>query len=215
MVTARDGKYHCGFARPFIEAGIPAFIDKPFSSDVKEAEELVKLAKEKGVPLCGGSSLKYSREIAELKNFATEKGVKGGFISAPLNFKNEYSDFWFYSSHLAEMCMEVFGWTPKAVYATENNESVFAVVDYDKFSVTCNFINHGYSAYAGAVFSGDGSLVKTVGLDDVAKAETDEFVKMLRTGETIYGYKELVAPVYLLESIIKSYKTGKKINIEL
>ncbi len=215
MVTARDGKYHAAFAKPFIEAGIPAFIDKPFTRDVKEAAELIRIAREKKVPLCGGSSLKYSREIAELKKFAAEKGVKGGFISAPVSFKNEYGDFWFYSSHLAEMCMEVFGWKPKAVYATENNESVFAVVDYENFSVTCDFINHGFTAYAGAVFGADGSLLKTVGLEGVEKAETDEFVKMVRTGETVYGYDELAAPVFLLESIIKSYKTGKKINTEL
>ena len=213
MVTARDGKYHCGFAKPFIEAGIPAFIDKPFTSDIKEAEELIGLAKKKGVPLCGGSSLKYSPEILELKNFAKEKGVKGGFIAAPVSFKNEYGDFWFYASHLAEMCMEVFGWSPKAVYATENNGSVFAIVDYEKFSVTCDFIDHCYSAYSGAVYGESESLIKAVGLNGIEKSETDEFVNMLRTGKTHYDDRQLVAPVHFIESIIKSYNTGSRIKL--
>ena len=63
MVTARDGAAHAAFARPFLEAGIPAFIDKPITRDPGEALALVKLAKEKGVPLVGGSSVKYAYDV--------------------------------------------------------------------------------------------------------------------------------------------------------
>ena len=41
----RDGKYHAEYARPFLEAGLPAFIDKPFTSDPAGALALAKLAK--------------------------------------------------------------------------------------------------------------------------------------------------------------------------
>ena len=97
MVTARDGKFHADFARPFIEAGIPTFIDKPFTTDLAEAEALVRLAKEKGVPLVGGSSLKYANGILELKREKEAFGtaVKGGSMAAPLSMVNEYSGFWF------------------------------------------------------------------------------------------------------------------------
>ena len=53
MVTARDGQWHAPFAQPFIEAGLPAFIDKPFTRDPREAVALARLAKDKGVPLVG------------------------------------------------------------------------------------------------------------------------------------------------------------------
>lgn len=210
MITARDGKFHAEFARPFIEAGIPAFIDKPFTTNVKEAEEIIQLAKEKNVPLCGGSSLKYSNEIQELKKIRLEKGknLVAGAISAPLNFESEYSGFWFYSSHLAEMCMEIFGYKPVSVVAVENNKSVHAIVNYNDFSVNCTFTDSCYSSYFGSIYALDGCEQKIVGLNDVARKECDAFVKMVTTGVMPFSYEQLTAPVYLLDAIVKSYKNN-------
>jgi hypothetical protein len=214
MVTARDGKFHAEFVRPFIEKGIPAFIDKPITTDTKEAEDIIALAKAKGVPLCGGSSLRHSKQVVELKNAkaqATE--FRGGFISAPLSFENEYSGFWFYSSHLAEMCLEIFGYNPKSIVATENNKSVYATVNYDGFSVNCNFVNDSYSSYAGAVFSKEKTDIKEVSLDDIFLRECEEFVNMVRTGEMLRSYDHLIKPVYFLDAIKKSYESGEKVDV--
>ena len=215
MVTARDGKFHAEFVRPFIEKGIPAFIDKPITTDTKEAEELIALAKEKGVPLCGGSSLRHSKQIAELKKAKEEATLfRGGFVSAPLSFENEYSGFWFYSSHLVEMCLEIFGYNPKSVVATENNQSVYATVNYDGFSVNCNFVNDSYKSYAGAVFSKEKTDMKEVSLDDIFLRECEEFVNMVRTGAMLRSYEDLIKPVYLIDAIKKSYESGKRVEID-
>ena len=39
IVDHRHGKYHLAAARPFIKAGIPAFIDKPFCYRLEEGKE--------------------------------------------------------------------------------------------------------------------------------------------------------------------------------
>lgn len=215
MVTARDGKFHADFARPFIEAGIPAFIDKPFTTDVGEAEALVRLAQEKGVPLVGGSSLKYAGGIQELKAAREELGtaVRGGYMAAPLSMVNEYSGFWFYSSHLAEMCMEVFGWQPRAVKATEKAGSVYAVVDYEDFAVSCDFMDGCGDCYAGGVYA-QNTVRRTVDLGDIFRLECDAFVDMLHTGKMTHTYEELVAPVRLLAAVKEAYETGKTVEIK-
>ena len=216
MVTARDGKFHAQFVRPFIEKGIPAFIDKPITTDIKEAEDLIALAKAKGVPLCGGSSLRHSKEIVELKKARAEMGkeLRCGFVSAPLSFQNEYSGFWFYSSHLAEMCLEVFGYNPKSVTATENNQCVYACVNYDGFSVNCNFVNDSYRSYAGMLFSKERTEMQEVTLDDIFFVECKEFVEMITNGTMLRSYEDLIKPVKMLQAIKTAYETGKKVEIE-
>ncbi len=57
MVTARHGKYHAEMALPFIEKGMPAFIDKPFTIDIAEGRKILETARKNNVPLCGGSGI--------------------------------------------------------------------------------------------------------------------------------------------------------------
>ena len=90
MVTARDGKYHAGFARPFIEVGLPAFVDKPFTSDPEEAVALARLAKEKGVPLCGGSSLKLCDDVLKMALHADACAKKYDVDVAMRTFLSKY-----------------------------------------------------------------------------------------------------------------------------
>lgn len=216
IITARDGKYHAGFARPFIEVGIPAFIDKPFTCDVQQAIELIQLAKVNNVPLCGGSSLKYAEDIQALKTLKSSfsEKVQGGYVSAPLDFESVYSGFWFYASHLAEMCLEIFGWTPKSVLAVENNHNVNAIVEYEGYSVTCNFINHNYAAYSGGVYTAEQNEVRFVRLDNAFRLECEAFVEMVRTGKMPHSYEELMTPVLFLKAVKDSFETGEKVAIK-
>lgn len=54
IITCRRGSVHSQYARPFIKAGMPVFLDKPITADYAQAQELIALAKEKNSLLCGG-----------------------------------------------------------------------------------------------------------------------------------------------------------------
>jgi len=216
MVTARDGKFHYEFVKPFVEAGIPAFVDKPFTVDPQEAIALVNLAKEKKVSLCGGSSLKLVGDIQKLKGYVEEWGetFKSGTMGAPVDMDNPYSGFFFYASHLTEMTMEVFGYNPKAVLANVNGDCVTAIIDYGTFSVTNNFVGHCYNGYSGTLF-GEGKIEQVlVDISDGYPLECQEFVDMVRTGEMHHTYEQLIAPVFCMNAIKEAYETGKKVDIK-
>ena len=67
IITARHGDLHYEYAKPYIDSGIPMFIDKPVTIKESEAIEFMKELKAHGVRLSGGSSLKHDIGVKTLK----------------------------------------------------------------------------------------------------------------------------------------------------
>ncbi|MCD6360088.1 MAG: Gfo/Idh/MocA family oxidoreductase, partial [Armatimonadetes bacterium] len=73
MVESQGGAEHLAKARPFLEAGIPVYVDKPFTCSVTDALEIKRLAEENGVPVFSSSSLRYALEVQDV--LADSEGV--------------------------------------------------------------------------------------------------------------------------------------------
>ena len=215
MITCRDGKFHAEYAEKFIKADIPVFIDKPFTVDGEQAVKLITLAKNKGVPIVGGSSLKSAYDVLFLENAVNtdKKGVKGGTVVAPVSMHNDYSGFYFYSSHLAEICLKVFGYDPVAVTARLCNDNVVAMLEYTDFTVSLQFVEN-CDCYFCQVLTSKGVYSRNIELTFIYRHECDEFAEMLRHGTMKYSYEQLVKPVFLLNAIEESYTSGKRVEIK-
>lgn len=90
-------------ARPFLEAGIPTFVDKPLSPDPAEAAELIALAKSHDAPLMSCSALRYARELAEARERIAALGpIRCATGTAP-------NELVFYGIHALELVHTVLG----------------------------------------------------------------------------------------------------------
>ncbi len=214
-VTSRDGSTHARFARPFIEAGLPVFVDKPFCSDGDEAKELLALAKEKNVPVFGGSSLKLVTDVRLLASAAQVHfdKISTAMLSAPLNMNNQWGGFYFYSAHLVEMCLTVFGYDPIEVTAVRGGDSVIAIVKYANFNVSLHFVQ-GCGHYYGQFFFGVEKYAKDVDISFFLEDECKAFAETLRTGKMPFSYDQLAKPAYFLNAVYESYTTGKTVKIK-
>lgn len=67
------GEKHLEMARPFLEEGIPLFIDKPLTDNPEHLKEFVKYYQQ-GKPFISCSSMRYSRELNEVKKNIAEFG---------------------------------------------------------------------------------------------------------------------------------------------
>src|SRR5687767_1448341 len=75
MIESVCGSVHLERARPFLEAGIPTWIDKPFANSTRDAEAILNLAAKKNVPVFSASSLRYTPEIVDVLKSREELGA--------------------------------------------------------------------------------------------------------------------------------------------
>ena len=216
LVTARHGDHHYEYGLPYIKARKAAFIDKPFTVKEEYAQELITEAKKNDTLVCGGSSLKFLRELDELKTFITDKHVVGGHVNAPINMVNDYAGFYFYAQHLIEMMTGVFGYEVKNVLAycpDQGRNRLSVIFDYGEFDVTANYTpNYEYSVTV--LTEKASNRIATYTLGDCYKQELSEFVQMVNTGVLPHALEDLIKPVRLLHAIEKSYNEGHSVKVE-
>ncbi len=212
IITARHGDNHYKFAKPYISAGIPMFIDKPITISESEAVELKNDLIKSKTRVCGGSVLRFPEIIRDLKKAVNEKTYGrcyGGFLRAPISMTNDYGDFYFYSQHLVQATCEIFGYYPNSVMAYVNKDVITCVVRYDEYDVNLAFVDGNYDYYAGincennAVFSG-------FKLDGCFEREFELFYGLLKGGEQSESYDDFIAPVFIINAIDRSIKSGKE-----
>ena len=77
--------------RPYLEAGVPIFINRPFAYSLDEAREVIDLAAEHETPIMCGSSFEYVKEVEIIRSRLASLGSITGFVA-----DNSMSD---YASH--------------------------------------------------------------------------------------------------------------------
>lgn len=108
LVTTRDGRGHRAEAIPFIEAGLPVFVDKPLAGSADDAAAIVRAAQEHGVPLSSGSALRYVPAVEELAapGLPLPQLIT---VSGPANAAGQYGGLYFYGIHLVEAARRLSG----------------------------------------------------------------------------------------------------------
>src|SRR5579862_698747 len=63
MIESQQGSRHLERAQPFLEAGMPTFVDKPFVATLEQADAIIALAQKHNAPLLSCSALRYDPSI--------------------------------------------------------------------------------------------------------------------------------------------------------
>ena len=213
MITARHGDNHYKYAKPYIESGIPMFIDKPITISEDDAIAFMKELKAHNVPVTGGSCCVYDSLVQHLKS-AIECGrygkSYGGFLRAPLGANEKYGGFFFYSQHLVQVMCEIFGYYPESVKMYEKNEVLTYVARYKDYDIIGEFVDGNFTYYVNVSLEkdiiGDTYLVDT----SCFAVEFEEFYKLLKGEKQRQTYKEFIAPIFILNAMSRSLESGKE-----
>jgi hypothetical protein len=109
LIESQEGGVHWERARPFIEAGLPCFIDKPFTCGVADAHKIVELAERKKVPVFSSSSLRYAPELIQFVGDSKHGQVFGVLSYGPAPLHERNPGLFHYGIHAVEVLCTVMG----------------------------------------------------------------------------------------------------------
>lgn len=213
FVLPRHGDKHKEYSMPFIKAGLPVFIDKPFTCSVEDAEEIITEAKASGSIICGGSSIKFTPGIVELKkNMIDRKLIESGVVAYPTIMDCPYGGFHFYSHHLIETMLAIFGTDVKSVSAIKTANRPVAVANYGDFSVIMNFASNEGNLYAGIYYTNDQYIEYKIDYNGIDTVQCEAFLKAIKDGKGEELNHFLVA-VKVCNALIKSLEENREIML--
>ncbi len=212
MVTARHGANHYKYAKPYLSSGIPMFIDKPVTCNGEEAVAFMRDARDNGVRICGSSVGKFLSGVVALseKIKSGEIGtIHGGNICAPIEIDSPYGGFYFYTPHLVQMMVTLFGGDVLEVSAVQQGRDVGIVANYRDYPITGSYVSAG-GHFAATVYAENGIFTEPCELHSYAfEHQLDDMHDLLVGGDMKESYDDFIRPIFILEALDASLKSGK------
>ena len=201
IICATDiGAEHVERCRPFIEAGLPIFIDKPLADNEEDLRTIVKWH-DQGAHIMSGSSLRYKKETEIYYDHHYEFG-KFRYIISPMAKKWET-----YGMHAIEAFFHLVGCGFEWVENLGTYERPFVNL-YHKDG--CHVTIPMNTPAPGLWLCGEHTSKNVASGDSFYsfKKQLDVFVDFLRTGEYPFPFEETIECTKILVAGIRSREEG-------
>jgi hypothetical protein len=166
LIESVDGTVHLERSKPFLDAGIPCFIDKPFTCSVADGKKLIAVAEKKKVPIFSSSSLRYAPEVIEFTQDARPGKLIGCVVHSPASLPalpDRNAGLFHYGIHGVEVLYTLMGPGCQRVTCThESGTDVVTGTWKDGRVATFRGIRDGAAGYGFTAFSEKG--IKTVSI---------------------------------------------------
>lgn len=215
IVDHRHPKYHLKAATPFVKAGIPTFIDKPFCYRVEEGKEFLAMAREVGTPVTSYSSEAHNDSTFDIKEQINTMGeISHAIFCGPADLDSPYGGIFFYGVHLVQPLMYIFGDDIKKVQVTRSGKNATANLIFGNGLIAILIFKHLSSTWSRFVETKNGTieLKSRVAESNPARNYTD-MVEMFRTGKEPRSHESILKCVAVLEALEQSAVHENWVNV--
>jgi predicted dehydrogenase len=216
LIESQEGGMHWKRARPFLEAGLPCFVDKPFTCGVADARKLVDLAAKKKVPLFSASSLRSAPDLAAFKADPKHGKIVGALSYGPAHLHARNPGLYHYGIHAVEILYTLMGRGCMEVACTHEKDVDVATGRWkDGRVATVRGIRSGHSDYGCLVFTDKGVQTVPINARYIYRELLKEIVKMFETKKAPLDVEETVEIVAFIEAALKStenHGNGQKVQ---
>ncbi len=218
IVDHRHPKHHVPAATPLVEAGIPVFVDKPFSYTVTEGRELLEKARRKKVMLTSYSCVRYGPGFSRVPAARERLGqILAADFVGPCSIDSQYGGVFFYGVHQCEMMVGALGAGVESVTfnrGTGTTHTATVVYGGGGPVVTLHLIE-GYKAKFGwGLYGQYGAVHERLTMKGLYLRGLEAFLRMVRTGQNDLKPEEILTPVAVLAAIDRSMESGRSEKVE-
>ena len=206
IVDHRHAKFHLEAAKPFVEAGIPSFIDKPFCYRLDKGKAFLEMARNVGTPVTSYSSIAHSYATFDMKEQLKILGeIQQVVRYGPVELDSKYGGIFFYGVHLVQPLLYLFGDEVERVRITKNGvNSGASLVFANGMLATLVFTtkNYGWQTF----IETDDGIVELKSTKEKMYPDKNyiDMVNMFKTGKEPISHDNILSTVAVLEALEKS-----------
>jgi len=211
MLTSVDGRVHLQQVRPVLAARKPVFIDKPLAGDLRQAREILRLARQAGCPCFSSSSLRYASAVEGLRRAEIGR-ILGAFAWGPAPLEPHHPDLFWYGIHAVEMLYTFMGPGCERVTRVHTDGADLVVGQWkDGRTGSVRGIREGARAYGVVVFGTE--AVQSAHVKADYRGLLTEIVKFFETGVSPVPMEETLEILAFMEAADLSKKTGLSVRL--
>ena len=203
IICATDiGAEHVGRCRPFIEAGLPIFIDKPLTDNEKDLQTIVSWV-DHGAHIMSSSSLRYNKSLEIFYKNHYELG-KIRYILSPM------AKYWeTYGMHALEQIFPLLGQGFEWVQNLGTYEKPMVHLHHQNGCDVDMPMGYGFQMNGVTILAEYGAKNITDSDSFYAfKKQLEMFVNYLRTGKEEYPFADTIEMAKIIIAGIKSREEG-------
>jgi len=215
LVLSVGGDGHLPGVRPFLEAGIPAYVDKPFACSLRDAAEMLRLAADNGVMLYHSSALPFSEEVLEFQRQAALFGKLHGVISyGPAKRHPGNPGLFHYGIHAVAVLFALMGPGCESV-ANWHTEAAEVVTGHwsDGRLGTLRGNRRGATSYGFTAFCENGVIQRTVSTRYAYRNLCRSIVEAFQSGRPPVSHEQNLEEVrFVLAALQSEQNSGRRIS---
>lgn len=220
ICVTRHGGRHLKLVRPYLEAGVPTFVDKPLATEPDDARTIVDLATQSGTPFTSFSTVRFSADTRNFLDRARDLGgIRAGMYSGPASRRNPYGGTIFYAIHSIELMLATQGTGVQWVEAIEGpavdgdgNGTVVAVCAWpDGATGTLELTVDAKYAFRATALGKEELLSVTLDISDCYHEGMKEILACLRGGGSPIEPEVMIEAVQIGYAIDQSLDQGRRI----
>lgn len=207
LLESVDGRPHLAQIRPVLAARKPVFIDKPFTASLKDAKEIVRLARQHNVPFFSSSSLRFAEEIQAARGDERIGDLLGAMTWSPMSLEPHHPDLFWYGIHGVETLYTLMGPGCETVTRTNTKDAEVVTGKWRDGRIgTFRGLLTGAKPYGAVVFGSKGVL--PIEPKTGYRGLVVEIVKFFQTGVPPVSPEETLEIIAFMEAADLSKARG-------